>query len=472
MILSDAQTNFASTAVIENFGQEVQVTAENLKVTYTPDSTSAQKTISIEPTADLSANINNGKVWCWTTTENFEFFFSFAKKTGDSFGDLCTNPSRLDDYELVRLLCEQQEKSLPWYMVKDNSNFRGISYAEQPIDASVLPTSISSTSCSSADAYCPGDQILKKLGDDSIAKVNFIQSFLGNCQFSPLPLKKLIIKKACQQISSNAAEITGLAGTNVCATKKCTNTVSLNVQNAAGETVDLASPSGSYVQTMELKIETTAGASGYTINAATLIIDYTNETPKASVISLLEGSLTANAALQTSILPGNELKITPSLDFTSCADSSYSIKFGEDHIMSCSLSVAIDGTCENDALAIKNQVALEFGKSATTTILFEEGTPNFEYSILGAQNEYFYYPNSTTFAADTTYDIEHRVIFIQYTRQPSDIFTSVMGTCEDSEVCLRDAPIATICFAVVFIIFLLWIYATRDEESHRKVKVH
>ena len=152
----------------------MQVTAESLKVTYTPDSTSAQKTISIEPTTDLTANINSGKVWCWSTTENFEFFFAFAKKTGDSFADLCTNPSRLNDNQLVRLLCEQEEKTLPWYMIKDNSNFRGKAYAEQPIDTSVLPTSISSTTCSSPDAYCPGDQVLKKrTGERAVTKVFF-----------------------------------------------------------------------------------------------------------------------------------------------------------------------------------------------------------------------------------------------------------------------------------------------------------
>ena len=33
--------------------------------------------------------------------------------------------------------------------------------------------------------------------------------------------------------------------------------------------------------------------------------------------------------------------------------------------MSCSLSVALDGTCDNDVVAVKNQVDLEFGKSAT-----------------------------------------------------------------------------------------------------------
>ncbi len=66
-----------------------------------------------------------------------------------------------------------------------------------------------------------------------------------------------------------------------------------------------------------------------------------------------------------SILPGRELQTSPSLDFTSCLITDYGINFGEDHIMSCSLSVALDRTCDNDVLVIKNQINLEFGKTAT-----------------------------------------------------------------------------------------------------------
>ena len=64
-------------------------------------------------------------------------------------------------------------------------------------------------------------------------------------------------------------------------------------------------------------------------------------------------------------MPGRELQTSPLLDFSSCLITDYGINFGEDHIMSCSLSVALDGTCDNDVVAIKNQVNLEFGKSVT-----------------------------------------------------------------------------------------------------------
>jgi len=496
--LADAQTNFGSSALIENFGQEVQVQANDLKLIYNRDSTIPKESLSIEPTANLTENLNSGKIWCWTTTDNFEVFFAFIKAGESTFKDLCENPSRLDDAKLVELLCNSADETLAWYMKKDNSNFRGNAYPAQPIDESTLPTSISTTFCGSSDEYCSSDIILQKLGDNTLASFYFFQSFLGACQSSPVSVKKKIVKKRCPQIASNIAELTGLTNTNICATKKCLETVPLTVQNAAGNSVDLTSPSSSYVQTMELRIETSSGPSGYTISAAMLIIDYSNEAPKPTIISILEGSLSENSALQSHILPGKELQTSPSLDFTSCLITDYGINFGEDHIMSCSLSVALDGTCDNDVLAIKNQINLEFGKTATlgpeniaiqnkiedlgdcvyplafqTTILYDEGAPNFEYSIVGAQNEYFYHSNTTTFSSDSSYKIEHRVVFVKYSHQSADIFSSLLGSCDNSELCIPNAStIAPVCFAIVLTIFLLWIYASRDDQMHLKLKLH
>lgn len=243
----------------------MQVQAENLKVIYNRDSSIPRKSISIEPTANLTENISSGKIWCWTTTDNFEVFFAFLKSDDLSYEDLCENPSRLGDAKLVELLCNSADEPLPWYMKKDNSNFRGKAYPAQPIDESALPTPISSTSCSSSEAYCSSDIILQKLGDNTLASFNFFQSFLGACQSSPVSVKKKIVKKRCSQISSNVADLTGLANTNICATKKCLVTVPLAVQNAAGNAVDLSSPSGSYVKTTELRIETSSSSSGFTV---------------------------------------------------------------------------------------------------------------------------------------------------------------------------------------------------------------
>ena len=239
--------------------------AENLKVIYNRDSSIPRKSISIEPTANLTENINSGKIWCWTTTDNFEVVFAFLKSKDLSYEDLCENPSRLGDAKLVELLCNSADEPLPWYMKKDNSNFRGKAYSAQPIDESALPTPISSTSCSSSDAYCSSDIILQKLGDNTLANFNFFQPFFGFGQSSPVAVKKKIIKKRCSQMSSNIAGLTGLANTNICATKKCLATVPLAVQNVAGNTVDLNSPSGSYVKSTELRIETSSGSSGLTV---------------------------------------------------------------------------------------------------------------------------------------------------------------------------------------------------------------
>lgn len=240
--------------------------AENLKVVYNRDSTIPQKIITIEPTAELTVNVNSGKIWCWTSSDNFEVFFVFLGDDETSFEDLCENPSRLGEISLVELLCEPSNQPLPWFMKKDNSNFRGKAYPEQPIDQSTLPSSISSSTCSSSDAYCPGDRVLQKLNDNSFANFDFIQSFLGVCQSSPLYVKKKVVKEPCSQIASNAAELTSLADIDICATKKCLSTVSLSIENAAGSTVDLNSPTGSYVKTLELRIVTSSTSTGYAVS--------------------------------------------------------------------------------------------------------------------------------------------------------------------------------------------------------------